>query len=61
MTYVLIMAAFEFSYPVMFFILVKTHDAPIHGEPQTRGLTYQANRRAALTPAKLKAHAGPSG
>ena len=33
MTHMLIMAAFEFSNPLMLFILVKIYDAPVHGEP----------------------------
>jgi hypothetical protein len=49
MSYVSIMAAFEFGDPVMLLVLVKTHDAPIHGEPQTRGLAYRSYRRAATT------------
>jgi len=34
MSYVLIMAAFEFGDPVILLVLVKTHDAPIHGDPK---------------------------
>ena len=37
MTHMLIMAAFEFGNPLMLFILVKTYDAPMHGDPRTRG------------------------
>jgi hypothetical protein len=32
MSNVLIVAAFEFGNPVMLLVLVKTHDAPMHGE-----------------------------
>jgi hypothetical protein len=33
MSYMLIMAAFEFGNPMTLFILVKTNDASIHGVP----------------------------
>lgn len=35
MSYVSIMTAFEFGNPVLLFVLVKTHDAPIHGESKS--------------------------
>jgi len=34
MSYVPVMAAFEVSNPMMLFVLVKAHDAPIHGKPE---------------------------
>ena len=37
MPYVLVMATFELGNPMMLVVLVKTHDALIHGETQTRG------------------------